>query len=117
MMQLEDYVTIKKTRKQGVITRVSECRGQGYYSVELDSGGGTYDYFEDELEIAIEPLIKLNNLSMQCVTTKEYEAIRQELMTRALVDDVTIGDRVLAQLLQDNNYRYNECRAIKGELD
>lgn len=49
-------------------------------------------------------------LNPPIVTCKEYEEIRHELEARAFAGDITLGDRILAKLLVDHNWRYVECK-------
>lgn len=61
----------------------------------------------------VEPLIHLQFNRVVVLTTKEYEDIKRNLVGRAMIGDTTEGDRILAGLLLDNEYRYNECLQIK----
>lgn len=47
------------------------------------------------------------------ITTDDYDAMVRELEARSMAGDLTQGDRVLARLLHDANYRYNEILQLR----
>ncbi len=53
-------------------------------------------------------VIRLYLTSICCVTVEEFDAITRELTARKIAGDVQIGDRILAQLLNDRIDRRNE---------
>jgi len=59
-------------------------------------------------------LIRLQFMGLHCITTDEYDQLVKELEARSLVGDLTYGDRLLASLLYDASYRYNEIMAIRA---
>ena len=64
-----------------------------------------------------EAVIRLHTYEPCIITTDEYLAIQQELITRALVDQPSPGDKILAKLMLEHHSRYVECVLInRGPL-
>ena len=62
----------------------------------------------------IEPVINLRFYDPLVITSEEYEAIRNEVLASAVVDEKTPALRVLARLILDNEWRYNEVIQIRA---
>jgi len=58
----------------------------------------------------IEPIIRLY-LEPPCLTVEEYEDVARELETKSIVDELSIGDRILLKLIVNHHWRYQECKA------
>lgn len=43
------------------------------------------------------------------ITTKEYEGLVKELEARYMAGDLTLGDRIVAKLLEEHRSRYFEA--------
>ena len=59
----------------------------------------------------IEAVINVYIFGPHIITTDEYEQIEREVMAEYVVNDVTPGTRILARIVLDNAYRYNEAKA------
>lgn len=55
-------------------------------------------------------LIRLHAYEPCVITTEEYEEIRRNLEYRILMGDTHPGDRIIAKLLAENEFRYHECK-------
>ena len=60
----------------------------------------------------VEPLIRLHAYEPSTVTYQEYEELVDELHIKAMVDELTLGDKILARLLRAHFGRYVECYEI-----
>lgn len=58
----------------------------------------------------IEALINVHLCRAIILTTDEYEQLSKEVIARALAQDVTLAERILAQILDDNAPRYHEAK-------
>jgi len=64
----------------------------------------------------LEAVIRLHSYEPFVITTQEYEELQKELICRAHVDDMTLGDKILARLLQEHHSRYRECKERNAVL-
>lgn len=46
----------------------------------------------------------------QYITLKEYEELLRDLRIKKMTDTLTLGDRIIAGLLNDSNHRYLELK-------
>ena len=57
-----------------------------------------------------EPVINLHFNDPCVISADEYETIRKDVMARAITGATETGDRVLAHLLVNMEYRYYACK-------
>ncbi len=58
--------------------------------------------------------IRLHAHDPAILTARQYEEAQKELWARHVAGDVTIVERIVASLLQQNRHRYEE---IKNDID
>jgi hypothetical protein len=59
----------------------------------------------------MEKLISLRFHDVMAITVKEYEYLYKQVVADRLSGNVTVGTQILARLLYDASYRYNELKA------
>ena len=61
------------------------------------------------------PLIRLHAHEPYVVTAQEFSTLQRELSARAMVDDLTLSDRIVLRLLVENHYRFVECMELEKD--
>lgn len=59
-------------------------------------------------------VIRLHTYEPCILTTEEFEALDKEVTARAIVDDRSIGDRILHRLLVEHMPRYFEAKRLNA---
>lgn len=57
-----------------------------------------------------EKVIRLQLYDGWIVTVAEYKQMKKELESRIIAQDVQLGDKILAKILLDNEWRYHEIK-------
>lgn len=62
------------------------------------------------MQMTNQAVIRLYAMEPAILTTQQFEALQKELVSRALADDITLGDRILARMVLENLPRYHEAK-------
>lgn len=63
------------------------------------------------------PVIRLHAYDPHIITWQEFEQLEKEIMARIMAGDATLGDAILARMLDHNRFRYVECKNAAQVLD